>query len=990
MDLSAAKMEGGRPQRRSCSSGQTAAISPSSLRHCSYPAPVAAPISIHSGSKSLRHSSKLKYKSEPPRPPALTRVKGKITMETPTRMGADMSWLKDATPMDNTPRTPQRSRTHTPEPNSSFVNPSSALLQDLLKEQRATRGSRTGGTDDLENSPQRTPDRGQSQPRSQPQSQTRSQIHSHEEQGSEKHQSKMSSSGSIRRPPEMGVRETDQYISKISKQNFDLKLEIFYRAQQLAHLEKKLERMQVLEDELERLRGIDEEVQELRAAEEDNQRLRESNEQLRQEIDKRDQAVTEAVELICALEGKVEELTTGKPARTSTTNLPYDDETSISTPSTSTPRNGSTFDIHDIPERTSSRRSMRMAERRRVSSGSRILQRAPSFLLEESQNTAVLRKVYTDLEETVSKPASPAAMAKSESMNSMAETIEQGSPRLSALSECSELNISEAPIPEDDFDQIDIPIREETNGPSESLSTISLGFSNRDLVRIGQWNDNASKETITKIKNQYLSDMFKQPESSSPSSSFNSSSKTSKPDSVFERSRLPPTPDTMTTAYLAWANGSSSSTVADKSQHDLRRYLTRTRSADELTTRRSSLNSEPRESMDTDLSKIALPRPSLDERDEDPAFYPLNSIETRYGKFPESREVHTGDFDRVLARMNKDYYSPSRRTSRDETASLGSTPPSLTAEDWIEAARPSTRNRAGPLPANSRLVGARAPSQSSFLGRRHSIDSAVRKPTLPVIQTLNLRALEDDDQPGSMTTEPEPEPRRRISLLPPFFSRSANARRLQPLPISDPMDMDDGAPSPVIRKTRNQTAKASQPVSNNSRESFISPSYAEDRMSRSFTEANLNSNALTSPIRPTTSNSGKDHHKRRSSLGIFGWMKGASANLGSTLKKSDGAPPLQTASSASAKANTAPTPLPATAASASTAVRASSRLAAHDNATLPSSPETTNAKTTIKTVELTTAVEDFATRTRHPSRSEEPADEHGRRPRYMERRSRRA
>ncbi|KAL4945387.1 hypothetical protein BDV06DRAFT_35961 [Aspergillus oleicola] len=893
-----------------------------------------------------------------------------------------MSWLKDATPMDNTPRTPQRSRTHTPEPNSSYVNPSSALLQDLLKEQRATRGSWAGGPEGLENSPQRTPDRGQSQPRSQPQSQIRSQIHTQDDQGSEKQQnSKMSSSGSARRPPEMGVRETDQYISRISKQNFDLKLEIFYRSQQLSHLEKKLERMQALEEELERLRGVDEEVQELRAAEEDNQRLRESNEQLRQEIDKRDQAVTEAVELICTLEGRVEELTTGKPAsQTSTTQLPYEDETGVSTP-----RNGSTLDLHGIPERTSSRRGMRMSERRRISSGSRILQRAPSFLLEESQNTAALRSLYTDAEVTVSpKPESPTAMTKSESMNSMAETIEQGSPRLSALSECSELNISEAPMAEDNFDQIDIPVQEMTNGSSARISSISLGFSNCDLARIGQWTDNASKETITKIKTQRLSDIFKQPESSSPSSSFNSSSQKSKTDSLFGGSRLPPTPDTMTTAYPAWVNGSSSSTVADKSQPDLRRYLTRTRSADELTARRSSLNSEPRESMDTDLSKIALPRPSLDGRDEDPAFYPLNSIETRHGKYVASRGVLTGDFDRVLARMDKDYYSPSRRTSRDETASLGSTPPSLTAEDWMEAARPSTRSRTGPLPANTRLVGARAPSQSSFLGRRHSIDSAVREPTLPVIQTLNLCSLEDD---GSVptTTEPEPEPRRRISLLPPFFSRSANARRLQPSPMSDPMDMDDGAPSPVIRKTRYQTAKVSQPVSNQSGDSFSGPSYAEDGMSRSFTEANLQSNALTSPTRPTAFNGGKDHHKRRGSLGIFGWMKGASANLGSSLKKSDAAQPTQTAS-ASAKADTPATPATATTASASTAVRASSRLAAHDNATLASGPEPT---TTTKPIELATTVEDFATRTRYPTRSEEPADEQGRRPRYMERRSRR-
>ncbi|KAL3443066.1 hypothetical protein BJX65DRAFT_285891 [Aspergillus insuetus] len=959
------------PRRRSSVAGQ--ATTPSSLRHCSYPSP-ATIVQSQSGSKSLRHSSKSKKKSEPLRPPALARVKGRIIMETPTRMGSDMSWLQDASPITRTPRTPQRSRSQTPEPNtSSLINPSSALLQDLLKEQRATRGARPSGLEELEDSPQRTPEWCHSQSRS----------HSQEEPGSEKQpNTKMSSTGSFRQPREMGVRETDQYISKLSKQNFDLKLEIFHRVQQVSTLEKKLERMQELEDELERMRGLEEEVQELRAAEEDNQRLRESNEQLRQEIDKRDQAVTEAVELICQLEAKVDELETESGSTRPSTARPYIDDGS----DVATPRNLSTL---DIPERTSSRRSARFAERRRVSSGSRHLQRAPSFLLEESKSTAALRSLYieADIEDDEKPVPEPTKITKSESMNSMAETettetIEPESPRLSALSECSELNFDDTPITEDGFDTIDIPVRQkETGGRTLGLSSTTLGSSDRDLVRIDQWYtgeaDDAVKADNSSRKIRRLSDVFKEPETSSPSSSFNSSSHKSRMESIFGGSRMPPTPDTMTTAYAGLANRSSNSTIADKGQSDLRRCLTRARSADELTARRSSINSEPRQSMDSNMSEVTFPRVSLDERDEDPAIFPLNSIQSRYG-YSANQGLFHGDFDRVLARMDKDYYSPSKRTTRNRSASRGSSPPPMTAEDWIEAARPGTRNRTGPLPENSGLVGARAPSQASFLGRRHSIDSAVREPDLPIIQTLNPRSLEND-APAPPTADPDPERRRRISLLPPFFSRSGTARRLQPPVMSDPVDSDDGAPSPVIRKTRNQTpsSKVPRPLSGHGIDfsASMGPTYAEDSMSRSFTEANLFSTSMNSSAtaRPSTSN-GKDQHKRRGSLGIFGWMKGASVGLGS-LKRSETTNFTNTPTS---RPDSPATPT-TTSASAATTVRASSRLATHDNVTLDPGPKSAEA-----------ATDEFATRTRHPTRTEEPADEQGRRPRYMERRSRRA
>ena len=737
--------------------------------------------------------------------------------------------------------------------------------------------------------------------------------------------------------------------------------------QQLSVLEKKLERMQELEDELERMRGLEDEVQELRAAEEDNQRLRESNEQLRQEIDKRDQAVTEAVELICQLEARVEELEKENP-RSSTTHHPYV-ESGVATPrNTSTP---------DIPERTSSRRGIRHAERRRVSSGSRSLQRAPSFLFEDSKSTAALRSLYV---ETDDPPISvPTPITKSESMNSMAETAEPESPRLSALSECSELNIDDTLVSGNGFDQIDIPVRrKETSTQATNLSSVTLRMSDADTVRVDQWvpgeMDDASKGGTTRRR-----DVFKESQESSPSSS----SRKSKLESIFGSAQLPPTPDTMTTAYPAWANGSSNSTIAGKSQSDLRRCVTRTRSADELTARRGSVTMEPRESMDSNVSKVTFPRASLDDRDEDPAIFPLNSIQQPRYDPSANHGIFAGDFERVLARMNKDYCCSSRPTTRDELTSLGSSPLSMTAEDWIEAARPGT----GRVLVDSRVVGAHAPSQSSFLGRRHSIDSTVREPTLPIIQTINPRALNDGDAPP-LTAEPEPETRRRISLIPPFFNRSANARRLQPSPIPDPADKDDGAPSPVIRKTRNPPSRTHRPLSGvgQAREFSASsgPTYVEDRMSRSFTEANLNSPS-SSTTRPSTSNGGKDH-KRRGSLGIFGWMKGASAGLGSSLKKSDVSPQIQTSTTSNKPETqiTAPPTVSTAPASVSTAARATSRLATHDNVTLGVKEPHSNPNEPAAE-ELAT----FATRTRHPTRTDEPADEHGRRPRYMERRSRR-
>lgn len=89
-------------------------------------------------------------------------------------------------------------------------------------------------------------------------------------------------------PKEMGFKEMEDYMSKINKQNFDLKLEVFHRRQRNEVLEARVEKFQELQA--------------------DNEELQSINEELLLELEKREVAIQEAVSLICELEAKHEEM----------------------------------------------------------------------------------------------------------------------------------------------------------------------------------------------------------------------------------------------------------------------------------------------------------------------------------------------------------------------------------------------------------------------------------------------------------------------------------------------------------------------------------------------------------------------------------------------------------------------------------------------------------------------------------------------------------
>ena len=168
-----------------------------------------------------------------------------------------------------------------PDMATSGTNPTSALLQDMLKKAQTQRVKKTydpaigheNGFDDREI---------QSSPTASVSARDRFETHSRRGSG-------VGVRG-VPMPREMGIREMEEYISKINKQNFDLKLEVFHRRQRNEILETKVEKLQQLEG--------------------DNEELQSINEELLLELEKRDVAIQEAVNLICELEAKNEELQT--------------------------------------------------------------------------------------------------------------------------------------------------------------------------------------------------------------------------------------------------------------------------------------------------------------------------------------------------------------------------------------------------------------------------------------------------------------------------------------------------------------------------------------------------------------------------------------------------------------------------------------------------------------------------------------------------------
>lgn len=228
-----------------------------------------------------------------------------------------------------------------------------------------------------------------------------------------------------------------QYVSKINKQNFDLKLELFHRRQRTDALEAKLGRLDVLEHDNKELQGI--------------------NEELLLELEKRDVAVREAVGLICDLEARLEEvepLVAALRPSTTTPELefqPCNDSVALSEQQLS--QTDSALPSTPPTARMLDYRKDSQAARTPVDKLAPGVEkrpwRTPSFLRENKKSTRALRSLYSS--DGYSTPGNPSVFslprpvsifsADDQKLEADPDGFILNSPRLSMLSESSFLSV---------------------------------------------------------------------------------------------------------------------------------------------------------------------------------------------------------------------------------------------------------------------------------------------------------------------------------------------------------------------------------------------------------------------------------------------------------------------------------------------------------------------------------------------------------------------
>ncbi|KAK4097334.1 hypothetical protein N658DRAFT_569419 [Parathielavia hyrcaniae] len=195
----------------------------------------------------------------------------------------------------------------------------------------------------------------------------------------------------------LGVKEMEQTLSTLHKQNFDLKLELYHRRERQTALEERLERL------------------ECEAKERDD-----LNDSLVRELEKRDKAVEEAIGMILALEKRVEQLLLERKMvrqveAAGTAYPPIDSAAATPEPKNHTVSDPSPFSDAKTPIRM------------------------PSFVSDRSENTENLRSVYLSAfagESTVTLPRLPEGTPDTTRMDPRL-----ASPALSELSESSFMSI---------------------------------------------------------------------------------------------------------------------------------------------------------------------------------------------------------------------------------------------------------------------------------------------------------------------------------------------------------------------------------------------------------------------------------------------------------------------------------------------------------------------------------------------------------------------
>ena len=297
--------------------------------------------------------------------------------------------------------------------------------------------------------------------------------------------STLSAGGRKRRMP--GARELDEQMDRLTKQNFDLKLELDHRRESQAKLHAEIEAMRATVLRAERL-------------EEEHEELMRINSLLVEELEKRDRAIQEAADIICELEEKIEDYEDARPGTAQADSGYAGTENQEHMVLSSPPQVAS---VPVVPQKapaaaTSTSNKLNSAVRANTPARPR---REPAFLTSKQPSTNALRAVFLnagkDVHPVKSFNSIVSRHASTIDEHALAEEV-LNSPRLSALSESS--------FPSIYGKKSETPEKYEWEEMPESGRPYASAHSRQDSIsRVNQWIEDRHTLVQTPSKSSNIS-----------------------------------------------------------------------------------------------------------------------------------------------------------------------------------------------------------------------------------------------------------------------------------------------------------------------------------------------------------------------------------------------------------------------------------------------------------------------------------------------------
>ena len=463
------------------------------------------------------------------------------------------------------------------------TKPTSALLQDLLREKKAQSQRAKKTYDPANGQKNRLDDREiQSSPIAAINPRDRLDAHSRRDSGV-----------GIRK--EMGLKEMQEHISKMSKQNFNLKLEVHYCRERNKALETKVEKFQELEA--------------------DNRELQSINEELMSELETRIVAVEQAVDVICEREATIEELEAkNKELEMAVVKMDFSrspDSSDAEPAKEGTEMIASTLSTVSGTELSDSSRNTGIGVQTQplsehslsapdtLSPPKQSARRIPSFMRDNKKSTTVLRSLYSSNgNPSFVSLGRPVSILSGDDDDDRLDRQMSNSPQLSILSESGfesiyggrkdhtsgetdgEDNIAESHLPKLPSNppqrnaQSQLRLRRWLDEKNMTRTPSPKGIADDKVSSIGEILSQAptpsQDRNATAVKVTDYPHEQRTPEKRQGKQPRNHEKRSSSPTfagPIFGAAVLPPTPDTMSTATLN-ANSSTASIITEKSLLD--------------------------------------------------------------------------------------------------------------------------------------------------------------------------------------------------------------------------------------------------------------------------------------------------------------------------------------------------------------------------------------------------------------------------------------